>query len=211
MHVIAVLKYAAVISFFISIVSLFLLVKKTFTFGKRPLYAAPAGDTKKGIIYAFGKGMTPWEKESAMKHLPSYIGGILYHVGVFAAILYLAIVIAAVDLPRVALLIARSLFQVGLLSGIGLLAKRILSPKMKELSCPDDFAANIIVDIFLLAAMAHTFYTPIAPLLFAAAVLMFLYMPLGKIRHCVFFFYVRILFGIFYGRRNVFPPRAKEG
>lgn len=210
MQFIPVLKYAVIISFFISVISLSILVLRTFSFGKRPLYAEPKGDVKKGIVYAFGKGMMPWEKESAIKHLPSYIGGILYHLGVFGGFFYLLVTLVPIDLPTLVLLFMRIVLLVGVISGASLLLKRILSPQMRVLSCPDDFAANIIVNIFVLAALLHTFYPGITHLFFLAAVIMFLYMPLGKIRHCFFFFYTRILFGMFYGRRDIFPPKSHE-
>jgi hypothetical protein len=206
---ILLLKYGVIISFLIAVVSLTILVLKTFSFGKRELYAAPRGNVGKGIAYAFGKGMMPREKESARNHLPSYIGGILYHIGVFAAFFYLFVTVASIDLPNLIILFLRSLFQVGFICGAALLLKRIFSPAMRTLSCPDDFAANIIVDIVLISAILHTFIQEITPFFFLAAIIMFLYMPLGKIRHCFFFFYTRILFGIFYGRRGVFPPKPK--
>jgi hypothetical protein len=207
MQLIPVLKYGVIISFFISVISLSILVLRTFSFGKRPLYAEPKGDVKKGIVYAFGKGMMPWEKESALKHLPSYIGGILYHLGILAGGFYLLVTLVPIDLPTLVLLFMRIAMVVGVISGAALLLKRILLPQMRVLSCPDDFAANIIVNIFVLAALFHTFYPGITHLFFLAAVIMFLYMPLGKIRHCFFFFYIRILFGMFYGRRDIFPPK----
>jgi hypothetical protein len=210
MQLITVLEYGVIISFFISVISLSILVLKTFSFGKRQLYAEPKGDVKKGIVYAFGKGMMPWEKESAGKHLPSYLGGILYHLGVFAGFFYLVFTLVSVDLPALVLLFMRILLVVGVISGVALLLKRILSPQMRVLSCPDDFAANIIVNIFVLTALLHTFYPGIIHFFFLAAIVMFLYMPVGKIRHCFFFFYTRILFGMFYGRRDIFPPKSHE-
>ena len=210
MPLILVLKYAVIISFLISVVSLFILVLRTFSSGKKPLYAEPKGDVKKGIIYAFGKGMMPWEKESAAKHLPSYIGGILYHLGVFGGFFYLLVVLVPLDLPALGLVFIRIVLAMGVISGAGLLLKRLFSPQMRVLSCPDDFAANVIVDIFVSAALLHTVYPVLTPFFFLAAVVMFLYMPLGKIRHCFFFFYTRILFGMFYGRRGIFPPKSHE-
>jgi hypothetical protein len=207
---ILVLKYAVIISFLISVVSLTILVLRTFSPGKKPLYAEPKGDVKKGIIYAFGKGMMPWEKESAGQHLPSYIGGILYHLGVFGGFFYLLATLVPLDLPVLGLVFIRIVLAMGIISGAGLLLKRIFSPQMRVLSCPDDFAANIIVDIFVSAALLHTFYPGIIHLFFLAAIVMFLYMPVGKIRHCFFFFYIRILFGMFYGRRDIFPPKPHE-
>jgi nitrate reductase gamma subunit len=205
-----ILKYGVIVSFLICLVSLTVLVLKTFSFGKKKLYAEPAGNVKKGIVYAIGKGMMPWEKESAKNHLLSYMGGILYHVGVFVAFLYLLAVIAAIDLPKPVVLIVRAGVLVGFAAGVVLLLKRIFSPHMRALSCPDDAAANIIVDVFIISVYFHTLFPEITPYFYLGAIIMFLYIPFGKIRHCFFFFYVRILFGMFYGRRGVFPQKPHE-
>ncbi len=210
MQPVLILEYGVVISFFACIVSLSILVLKTFSFGKKELYAAPKGDVKKGIVYAFGKGMMPREKESARNHLPSYIAGILYHIGIFFSLLYLLIIIIPIHLPQLPVLVFQSVCQVGFIAGVGLLIKRVSSPHMRGLSCPDDLAANIIVDVFLLLTALHTLFPVLTPYLFLAAIIMFLYIPFGKIRHCFFFFYVRVLFGIFYGRRDVFPPKSHK-
>jgi hypothetical protein len=37
---------------------------------------------------------------------------------------------------------------------------------------------------------------------------LFLYVPLGKIRHCFFFFAARCHMGAHFGRRGTFPPHA---
>lgn len=205
-----IMKFGVIIAFLFSLASLSYLVLKTFSYEKKKLYAEPRGDVKKGIVYAFGKGMMPWEKESARNHLPTYIGGIFYHIGIFIALLYLLIVILAIQLPAAVILLARALCLAGAIAGLALLVKRIVSRVMRSLSCPDDFAANIIVDIFLILSFLHTLRPApdITLFLFAIAVIMFLYIPLGKIRHCFFFFYVRVLFGVFYGRRGVFPNNS---
>ncbi|HLP62645.1 MAG TPA: hypothetical protein VK186_27645 [Candidatus Deferrimicrobium sp.] len=202
-----IMKFGVISAFLFAVVSLAFLVLKTFSFGKKKLYAEPRGDVKKGIIYAFGKGMMPWEKESAGNHLPTYIAGIFYHSGIFLTLLYLATIILAIQLPPTVILFFQALCLAGAVSGLGLLVKRLFSPMMRALSCPDDFAANILVDVFLIAAFLHTLgpVPNITLSLFSTATIMFLYMPLGKIRHCFFFFYVRVLFGAFYGRRGVFP------
>lgn len=210
MQPVLILKYGVVISFLVCIVSLSILVLKTFSYGNKGLYAAPKGDVKKGIVYAFGKGMMPWEKESAGSHLPSYIAGILYHIGIFFSLLYLLIFIIPIHLPQLPVLVFQSVCLVGFIAGVGLLIKRLSSLHMRALSCPDDLAANIIVDVFLILTVLHTLFPALTPYFFLAAIIMFLYIPFGKIRHCFFFFYVRILFGIFYGRRDVFPPKSHK-
>jgi hypothetical protein len=201
-----ILKLGVIIAFLISLVSLSYLVLKTFSYEKKKLLAEPRGDVKKGIVYAFGKGMMPWEKESARNHLPTYIGGIFYHAGIFISLLYLLAIILSIQLPAAVILFFRVLCLAGAIAGLSLLVKRIFFTVLRTLSCPDDFAANIIVDIFVIFSFIHTLMPApgLTLFLFASAAIMFLYMPLGKIRHCFFFFYVRVLFGSFYGRRGVF-------
>jgi len=207
MELIPLLKYGAIVSLLIALVSLSIQVLKTFSFGKKKLYAEPKGNVGKGIIYAMGKAMMPWEKESAKNHLPTYIGGILYHGSIFLSLLYFLLTLFSVTLPHPAHLFFQFFFLTGIVSGTALLCKRIISGKMRNLSCPDDYAANILVDLFMVSALLHSLFPVIAPVFYLLAILLFLYMPVGKIRHCFFFFYVRILYGLFYGRRNIFPNK----
>jgi len=204
------LRYGVLLSFLFAIISLTVLVFKTFSFGKRPLYAELRDDGKRGVFYALGKGMMPWEKESAVKHLPTFFAGIGYHTGVFSALIYLFLVFFPKQFSPLVLSFFRFLFILGSLCGCALLAKRTISPIMRKISCSDDFAANIFVTLFIITALVQSFKGQFTPFFFGSAILMFLYAPLGKIRHCFFFFYTRILFGLFYGRRGVFPPKKDE-
>ncbi len=206
----SLLRFGVILSFLISIISLSILVLKTFSFGKNPLYAKPQGKSIKGIFYAFGRGMMPWEKESARQHLPIYIVGIMYHASIFAALFYLISTVCSFGLPGLAVPLLRLLLVLGSISGLSLLVRRIFLPYMKKISCPDDFASNIIVSIFLISALVNTYSVHSIPLFFLIAIFMFLYIPVGKIRHCFFFVYVRILFGLFYGRRGVLPPKTRK-
>jgi hypothetical protein len=204
------LRFGVIFSFLFSIISLSILVLKTFSFGKKPLYAEPRGYAKKGILYAFGRGMLPWEKESSGKHLITYFAGMLYHAGIFAALFYLVSLIFSLELSKLFISLLRFLFVLGFLGGFTLLFKRIFLAPMRKISCPDDFAANILADLFLTFALIHTYSVRVTPLFFLLAIVMFLYIPMGKIRHCFFFFYARILFGLFYGRRGVLPPKTHK-
>lgn len=204
-----ILKIAVVISFVIAIASLVYMVVRTFAFGSPSHYAKARGASRRGIQYAMGRGMMPWEKESAGRHLLTYAAGILYHTGVFMAVIYLFLIILNVGLPAWFDPILQGIFGVSLFCGISLLIKRYAVTKMRSISCIDDYVANILVDGFLALALIHTLAPGLISFLYIWSVLLFLYMPVGKIRHCFFFFYVRILFGIFFGRRNVFPPQKK--
>lgn len=167
----------------------------------------PQGDGFKGIIYALGKGLAPWEKESARKHLPTYLAGICYHIGIFAALFFLVSLVVPFRLGSLSLILLRLLILIGSLCGIGLFVKRSLKPHIRKISCPDDFASNLLVDVFLILALVGTYKTQLESVLFAVSIILILYIPLGKIRHCVYFFYSRILFGLFFGRRGVLPQK----
>jgi hypothetical protein len=200
-----VLRYGVIVSFLISIAALAYLMAKTIMMGKNPLYARDRGKPIKGILYALSLGLAPWEKESAAKHLPTYIAGILYHFGIFAAIAQTTTVVFEIILTREMVIGIQILLGVGVLCGFGLLFKRLIISQMREISCPDDFISNILVNIFLVCACIHTFFQSFRSVFFLSAILLFLYMPIGKIRHCFFFFFSRVLFGRFFGRRGVLP------
>jgi len=194
-----------------AIFSLLILIRKTFRFGRKKLRSEPQGRELNGILYAFGQGMLPWEKESAGKHLPTYIGGIFYHVGLFTAFFYVFLGLFHLPVNGPLRKIFQIIFGVGFLFGIGLFIKRISVPSLRKISCPDDFCANILMDVFILLALLDTLIGDIRPVLNTITIGVLLYVPVGKIRHCFFFFYSRILFGKFFGRRKVLGHKHTEG
>lgn len=210
------LRYGVALSFFICVALLSFEIVSTLAFGKRSRFAQPKASGLRGVFYAFGRGMMPWEKESAAKHPLTYFAGVAYHVGIFTALLYLFCIALFVELGVLTLSLLRLLLILGFLSGSGLLLRRAFRSSMRKLSSPDDYASNLIVDAILLLAAIDTHFgsaTHLADttwLLLLGSIIMFLYIPFGKIRHCFFFFYVRVFFGQFYGRRGVLPPRPRE-
>ncbi|MDH7512951.1 MAG: hypothetical protein QHH14_08395 [Clostridiales bacterium] len=203
-----VLKFGVFISFGLSLILLTIQVLHALSFGRHRLLSQPAGKRRKGVVYAFGQGMLPWEKESGAKHLPTYIAGMFYHAGIFSAILAVLALAAQVKLPEVTVPFLQIMMAAGLLAGVGLLLKRAIKPRMKYISCPDDFVANILVDVFLLTGLVSFWRATALPAFLIAAITTFFYVPIGKIRHCLFFFYSRLLFGSYFGRRGVLPRRG---
>lgn len=192
------------------IVVLTVMLIRTFAFGQRPIYAHPQGSRFSGIVYALGQGMLPWEKETASRHIWTYIGGILYHLGILIAFLFLATVLLRISLTATLLQLIRIMLFLGLVSGVALFIKRIFKPHMRLLSGGDDYLANILVDLLLLSALATIFNENVSFVFSVIAIIIFIYIPFGKIRHCVFFFYSRILFGDFFGKRGVLPHPSKK-
>ncbi len=170
------------------------------------LHAEPAGRESRGIRYAFTAGMAPGAKESATRNPWSYGAGLAYHVGIFTALVLLGIRLAAPDAAPPWPPAWGAGILCGLLAGVFLLAKRACSRGLRAISCPDDFAANLLVDLFLGISLASLAAPALVPAVFGAAILLFAYIPLGKIRHCFFFFYCRAMLGAFMGRRGAFPP-----
>ncbi len=204
------LSVGVVVSFLLSLSALIWLILKTFSFGKPTLKSEAQGEGKKGVNYAFVQGMMPWEKESAKRHLITYFSGFLYHGGIFLAAFYIFTLVLGISLPKWILLGFQIVIPAAAAAGIGLFIKRNVVEYMRSISTPDDYAANLLVDTFLILAFVHTLNPGVRPVLLLVSIIMFLYIPLGKIRHCFFFFYSRILFGIFFGRRGVFPRKQNQ-
>jgi hypothetical protein len=129
-----------------------------------------------------------------------------FHAGLLAAFGLLAAALLGLGLPSFLLQCARVLTLAGAAGGLGLLAKRALHAQLRGLSCPDDYGSNLLSSLFALLAFLGTFSAAAAGLWMAEAVLLLVYAPLGKIRHCLFFFTTRYHLGAFFGRRGTFPP-----
>ena len=204
------LKVGVLTSMGFAVVTLIWLTIRTRNFRNDPRYAQARGSRLSGILYAFGPAMMPWRKESARNHLATYLLGIVYHVGVFAGWTTLVIHLAdGTPAPFITSTVVW-LMIAGAVAGMVLLIKRLANAAIRSISCPDDVASNLIVDLFLVTGILVSFSVVSPTWWYVIAIALFLYMPLGKIRHCAFFFTTRILYGIFFGRRGVFPVRAFE-
>jgi hypothetical protein len=202
MTLIGWLRLLTVVSAVFCFAALVFLVARTLAFGRAEYLSAPRGRAGKGIIYAFGRGML--EKESVALHWPTFVGGILYHGAIFAGMIYLFWT-ALLPEARPPLWAFRPVLFGGAAVGLSLFVKRAVKPHLRRLSCPDDFFANLFVDLILILAFLHTYLPAVEPVLLSCAILLFIYIPLGKIRHCFFFFYTRVFFGLHYGRRGALP------
>lgn len=193
-----------------AVVTLGLMLARTVRMGRQPLFARPAGSESAGIVYAFTRGMNPLEKDSSRHHMPTYIAGFLYHIATFVSAIFLMLVIWGVSLPPAVLWFIRILICGGILSGVALLVKRAVHAQLRIISTYDDFLSNLLVDVFLVTSLATTVSATAEPALLVSAILVLLYLPVGKIRHCVFYFYARFAFGRLFGQRGIFPRPARD-
>jgi hypothetical protein len=91
------------------------------------------------------------------------------------------------------------------LLGVGLLVQRMFSPTLRAMSAPDDYLA-IVASCGLLALVSIGPGHETALMLYTS--LLLIYLPLGKLRHVVFFFVARADYGRRLGHRGVYPPAA---
>ncbi len=186
---------------------------RTRAFGTRPALAPAAGSAWRGLLYAFGPGMAPTAKESTRSHPVVWALGVSYHLGVFTSLAILVWIVTragaeAQALPPPPLRAAGlALTALGVVGGVSLLARRARSATLRAISHPDDWVANLLTTGFVALAGARLAAPAIDPALLGWAMLLLVYAPLGKIRHCLFFFVARGHLGRHYGRRATFPPR----
>lgn len=193
-----------------ALLALVALAFRTRAWGRRALHAPPAGDAAAGARYAFTKGMLPQAKESVRTHLPSYAAGLVFHGGAFASFALLAASLAGFEPGSALVRLGGAAAGAGALAGLGLVGKRIASPVLRGLSSPDDYVANVLTSVFAALASVAAFLPDARGAWLVAGVALLLYVPLGKIRHCLLFFPARYEMGRFFGRRGTFPPASRR-
>jgi len=175
--------------------------------GKPIDFSAPAGTTRNAIRYSFSGAMSPMKKESAYLHLPTYTAGIFYHIGTFLSIFLFFLFLFSFYPAGVIKWVLGGVLAVSSFSGLAILIKRILGKQLRSLSNPDDFISNILVTGFQVFTLLSLFLEIVRPAYFICVSLLLLYLPLGKLKHTVYFFAARYQLGYFYGWRGVWPPR----
>jgi hypothetical protein len=154
------------------------------------------GNISHGITYAFTKGMMPWAKESTRIHMLAYLRGIGFHVGIFAAIGAVIISPFWPYLSPLLLLILSWVLILGAVLGAAGGIMRIAEHNLRGLSLPDDHFAVWLTTLFItvagLAVFNETFVIP----LYIVSAITFVYVPLGKIRHCLYFFFSHLLWEV---------------
>ena len=187
-----------------------------------------SGSVPAGVLYSNTVAMLPMQKESAYKHLPTYTAGIFFHIGSFLALfIFLLLFFDAVwvfffQYQWFSALMALYLWFSSC-CGIGLIVKRLTSKKLKPISNVDDYLSVIVVTLFhIMTALLFTVFAfhdifheyfssavhgGIICAYFLSAALLFIYLPLGKLKHAVYYFAARYHLGFFYGRRGTWPPK----
>lgn len=193
-----------------AVAGLIITLRTSMKFGKRRNYAPATGSAGRGVRYALFAGMMPWAKDSARQHLPTYFTGITYHLGIASGFLVLLATLCSIPYSESAKVLLTVLTIAGAAAGIALLLKRAVTVSLRTISTPDDILSNGLVTVFLFAAAATLWASHVTPMFLIIAIVLLLYIPMGKIRHCFLFFCSRISFGRFFGRRSVLPRHVHE-
>jgi len=219
----------ALIALLICLITLLLHLIRLIGPGKPKDFSRPAGTTARGIFFAFTGAMSPTRKESAYLHLPTYTAGLFYHMGTFLSLSLFFFILAGKYPQGVWSMAFIAFLTLSATSGTAILVRRIVRKKLRSLSNPDDFISNILVTLFHFLTLAVLLSTvlqscslkvlqssspdvqlPNCPtvqlIYYLSYTTLMLYLPVGKLRHTVYFFAARYHLGYFYGRRGVWPP-----
>jgi hypothetical protein len=168
------------------------------------------GSTTRAVLYSLTGAMSPLKKESARRHIPTYAMGLVFHAGVFLSFFWLAIHFFDITVPQAVVAGSRLFLIVSSSVGLILFAKRIVKPKLRSFSNLDDYASNLMVVGFEAVTALTLFDADALPVSFIYASVLFLYIPLGKLRHAVYFIPARVYLGLFYGRRGVWGIKRRN-
>ena len=198
------LRYLPVSALIICLISLAFHFTRLLRIGVPKDYSRQRGDLTSALAYSFLGAMSPTKKESAFFHLPTYVAGLLYHAGTFVSITLFFVFFEVVPggLIRTVLVLV---LAASVLSGTGILVKRTVLSKLRSLSNPDDYISNILVTVFHVSTAVVLVEESINLFYVLSATLLLLYIPLGKLKHLLYFFAARYHLGFFYGWRGIWP------
>ena len=200
----------SLIAFLVCFLSLTYHFFRIIRLGSPKDYSYKSGNLKSAIVYSFVGAMNPLKKESAYLHLPTYTAGILYHIGTFISLALFFLFLFNIRLAYSLQWILICVLIISSFSGLGIFLKRISARKLRHLSNPDDYISNLIVTLFQTCTLIVLVKETISPYYFICVSLLFLYLPLGKLKHSLYFFAARYHLGFFYGWRGIWPVKSNE-
>lgn len=193
----------AIIGLLVGLLGILLRIKEIMNRPFSKDKARARGSAWRGVLFAFTLGMAPWEKESTRIHWIAYLRGIFFHVGIFMAFGVLLVSPWLDQLPAWLIWIALAITGLGAIFGFAGIFMRLAGPNERALSLPDDYVSVFLSSLFIALACVVLFWKPIMPVFYLVTGILAVYIPLGKIRHCVYFFYSKFFFGLGFGKRGV--------
>ncbi len=170
--------------------------------------ARPKGSQTVGVIYSFTIGMLPWAKESTRRHWIAYLRGVVFHLGIFIGLFALTFGLFIKFDENLSFIFA-IITGLGAVMGFVGVVVRFFEKNLRLISTIDDYISVLLVSIslsFVSLSLVDDRY--IVPMYFSSGLMLF-YAPLGKIRHCLYFFFSRFFFGKHLGRRGIVHKYAE--
>jgi hypothetical protein len=161
------------------------------------------GSAMRGVAYAFTLGMAPWAKESTRRHLIAYVRGIVFHTGVFGALVVLVASPWMWQLPEAIRIVAAVVLAVGAVASVGGYWIRLTDEALRKVSTPDDYFSLGLVTVFIAIASTACVVESVVPGFWVISGVVLAYLPVSKLKHSIYFFYTRFQFGTFFGHRGV--------
>ena len=200
--------YLVSLAFLVCLTSLLFHLVRLIKAGGPRDHSRRRGNVASAMVYSFLGSMSPAKKESAYLHLPTYAAGLLYHFGTFVSIVLFFLFFLHVNPGEGMRRILIGILLVSVMSGVGILSKRMAVRKIRSLSNPDDYISNLLVTIFQFLTIGTLLEESFAPFYFLWVSLLLLYLPLGKLKHALYFFAARYHLGLFYGWRGIWPGKT---
>ncbi len=167
--------------------------------------AVPKGRELPGILWAYVTIFMPWSMESTREQWPRYLEFVVFHLGIFIGILFSFLISYA---PRVLDTPVREAFAIIIAASLVMacirLVRRIVTPRMRIISTPDDYVSLIMAILFLAFAIPALYGSGTALIIYFLITFIFLiYEPFSKIRHYIYFPFTRYYYGAQTGRRDL--------
>ena len=203
MDSIIVTRIVAITGFAIGLLGILVRLRDIMNRPLKKDFARQRGSPVRGVLFAFTLGMAPWEKESTRIHWIAYLRGIFFHIGIFTAFGVLLASPWLRLLSDLLIWVGMIITGIGALFGFAGIYMRLAGPNERMLSLPDDYASVFLTTLFTALASSALIWPTVLPVFYIIAGIMLAYIPISKIRHCVYFFYSKFFFGFGFGRRGV--------
>lgn len=210
MVIVAVTGIIAIVGLALGLLGILLRLKDIMNRPFKKDLARERGSSGRGILFAFTLGMAPWEKESTRIHWIAYLRGIFFHVGIFMAFGVLLASPWLEVLPDWLIWIGAAVTGFGAIFGFAGIFMRLAGPNERALSVPDDYGSVFLTSLFIALAFGTLLWPALLTSFYVVTGIMGAYIPISKIRHCVYFFYSKFFFGKGFGHRGVIgQPKGK--
>lgn len=177
------------------------------------------GSKAGGVLKSYLKGILiwpfiPWVKNTFNRNPLIYIGGGLFHLGLFAVILlgtpHMLVwkSLTGLHWPTLPLPIVDWLAAVGIIGMVLLLINRRINPVLRLISGLPEFLSWLFVFLPMVTGymMTHHLwfqYEVLYSLHMLSVDVMMIWIPLSRIPHFIFYFFSRTIHGAEFGKRGV--------